>query len=208
MSFPVPSSAVEPSSFRQGGGFPRSRVCRLIAAGGVGLVLVSLAAAPAGFGAKQQGVHFRDAGTDLDPDFCGTGQAIEIAFNIRGTEWAPPNHGGEFKIVATGKFTLSNPDTGDVVIQRFAGPIWETVVSGNPDGLHVIESTVKGLPELIKRRHGGVLTRDAGYAVIRTTLDGEEFLGTEVVFAKGPHPDLDSDFELFCEIVPPALGIT
>jgi hypothetical protein len=82
------------------------------------------------------------------------------------------------------------------VIQRFAGPIWDTLISGDPAGLHTTESTVKGLPELIKTPHGGVLTRDAGYLVVRNTFDGETFISREIVLAKGPHPDIESDFEL------------
>ena len=33
----------------------------------------------------------------------------------------------------------------------------------------------------------------------------DEFISSEVIVNKGPHPDLDSDFELFCEVVAPAL---
>ena len=41
----------------------------------------------------------------------------------------------------------------------------------------------------------------------QTTFDGEEFVSQEVLVDKGPHPDLESDFELFCETLVPALGI-
>jgi hypothetical protein len=94
-----------------------------------------------------------------------------------------------------------------MVINRFAGPFWEELVSGDPDGAHVTEFTNKGLPELFKTPHGGVLTRDAGYIVFRDSFDGEEFLGGEIVINKGPHPQADSDFELFCQIIPEALGL-
>ena len=46
------------------------------------------------------------------------------------------------------------------MISQFAGPTWIETVSGDPDGLHVEEVTIKGLPELIKTPHGGVLIRD------------------------------------------------
>jgi hypothetical protein len=85
-----------------------------------------------------------------------------------------------------------------------------TLVSGDPDteeGIHVFETTVKGLPELLKRPHGGVLIRDSGYVVIRTTLDGDELISQEILVDKGPHPDLESNFELFCQVMPEALGI-
>jgi hypothetical protein len=201
------SSAVESVSRRSRGLLLRSGVRRFIAASGAAIVLLALAAAPVALGAGQQHSSFHEVGTDVDPDFCGTGQAIDIAFDIRGNEFEAP-HKAEFKMTATGTFTYTNPATGDVVIQRFAGPIWETLISGDPEGIHVDESTVKGLPELIKTPHGGVLIRDAGYAVIRTTFDGDEFISREIVLAKGPHPDIESDFELFCDLVPEALGIT
>ena len=94
---------------------------------------------------------------------------------------------------------LTNPLTADTVISQFAGPTWIETVSGDPDGLHVEEVTIKGLPELIKTQHGGVLIRDAGYIVFRNTFDGDEFIGGEIVVNKGPHPEAESDFELFCQ---------
>jgi hypothetical protein len=62
-------------------------VHRLAAATGVGavLMLMTLAAAPAAHAADQQVNHFRDVFTEVDPDFCGTGQQIDIAFDIRVT---------------------------------------------------------------------------------------------------------------------------
>ena len=35
--------------------------------------------------------HFRDVGTDTDPDFCGTGQAVDITFDVRVNEWISAN---------------------------------------------------------------------------------------------------------------------
>jgi hypothetical protein len=202
-----PSSAVESVSRRSRGLLLRSGVRRFIAASGAGIVLLALAVTPAALGAGQQHNRFHDVGTDVDPDFCGTGQAIDIAFDVRGNAFEAP-HKADFKMTATGTVTLTNPATGDVVIERFAGPDWDTLISGDPEGIHVDESTVKGLPELFKTPHGGVLTRDAGYVVFRNTFDGEELISSEIVLDKGPHPDLESDFELFCELVPEALGIT
>jgi hypothetical protein len=182
------------------------RACRLAAVAGVVVGVVALAGLPAAIAADQEVNHFRDVGTDTDPNFCGTGKQVDIAFNVRVTEWFAP-HQGDYKAVATGKVTLTNPVTGDMVINRFAGPFWEEIVSGDPDGLHVVEFTNKGLPELFKTPHGGVLTRDAGYIVFRDTFDGDEFIGGEIVINKGPHPQADSDFELFCQIIPEALGL-
>jgi hypothetical protein len=201
------SSAVESVSRRSRGLLLRSGVRRFIAASGAGIVLLALAATPVALGAGQQHNRFHDVGTDVDPDFCGTGQAIDIAFDVQGNEFEAP-HKGDFKSTATGTSTFTNPATGDVVINRFANSSTDTLISGDPAGIHVIETTVKGLPELIKTPHGGVLTRDAGYAVVRNTFEGDELISSEIVLAKGPHPDKESDLELFCELTTEALGIT
>jgi hypothetical protein len=189
-----------------GGSWLHTRVRRAAAATAFGVALMAVVGAPGAFGANPQGNHFRDVGTDVDPDFCGTGQEVDIAFDIRVNEWFAP-HQGDYKQTSTGKVTYTNPATGDIVIQRFANAIWDVFVSGDPEGVHVIDTTVKGLPELFKTPHGGVLTRDAGYIVLRNTFDGDEFISGEIVVNKGPHPQAESDFELFCQIVPEALGL-
>jgi hypothetical protein len=200
------SRVAESASGKRRGSRLRLRACRLAAATGMGVALLAITAAPAALAAGQQGNHFRDVGTDVDPDFCGTGQEVDIAFNVRVNEWLAP-HKADFKTTASGKVILTNPLTGDSVISQFAGPTWVETVSGDPAGLHVEEVTTKGLPELIKTPRGGVLTRDAGYIVLRNTFDGDEFISGEIVVNKGPHPEAESDFELFCQVVPAALGL-
>jgi len=51
------------------------------------------------------------------------------------------------------------------------------------------------------------LLRDAGLIVFATTFEGDEFISSETVLVKGPHPEAESDFALFCEVVTEALGI-
>ena len=170
------------------------------------LLLMTVAAAPAAHAADPEVNHFRDVGTDVDADFCGTGQQIDIAFDVRVTEWLSPNQ-ADFKSTSTGKVTFTNPLTGDTVTLLFAGASMGETISGDPEGLHVHEFTTKGLPELFKTPHGGVLTLDAGYIVFQDTFDGDEFISSEIVINNGPHPQADSDFELFCEFMPEALGL-
>jgi hypothetical protein len=39
-------------------------------------------------------------------------------------------------------------------------------------------------------------------------LDGDNaFLSGELVVSKGPHPDADSNFAIFCEVITTALGL-
>jgi hypothetical protein len=175
-------------------------------ASALAVALMAVAGAPAALAKGQEHNHFRDIFTDVDDDFCGTGQTINIAGNVLVNEWSAP-HKGDFKQTATGKITLTNPLTGDTAVNRFAGPTWVVNISGDPEGDHVQEVTVAGLPELWKLAHGRVLTRDAGYVVLRQTIEDDEVVENEVLIIHGPHPDLESDFELFCEVLPEALGI-
>jgi hypothetical protein len=203
----IRSSEVVRARGYTGGSQLRVGMRRLAVALAAVVALLAAVAAPGALAAGQEHDHFRDIGTFVDDDFCGTGQEIDGAFNVVVNEFLAPHNGGEEKIVASGKTTLRNPATGDVAINHFAGPVWNTFISGDPDGVHVEESTVKGLPEMWKLEHGRRLIRDAGYVVIRTTFDGEEFVSQDVLVNKGPHPDLDSEFELFCQTLVPALGI-
>jgi hypothetical protein len=152
--------------------------------------------------------HFRDVGTDTDPDFCGTGQDVNIAFDIRTNEWISPNGPEELvRTTRSGKITYTNPDTGVSVVVSFAGQATATTISGDPEGLHTLLITNKGLPEKIQTANGPVLLRDAGLIVREITFNGDEFISQETVVVKGPHPDAASDFALFCEVMTEALGI-
>jgi hypothetical protein len=203
----IRSFEVERARGYTGGSRFRAGVERLAVATALAVALMAIVGAPGALAAGQQHNHFRDVGTFVDTDFCETGQTINGAFNVVVNEFLTPHNGGDEKIVTSGKITLTNPLTGDTAIQRFAGPVWNTFVSGDPDGVHVEQSTVKGLPEMWKLEHGRRLIRDAGYVVIRTTFDGDEIVSQDVLVNKGPHPDLDSEFELFCQTLVPALGI-
>ena len=152
-------------------------------------------------------VHFSDSGTFVDDDYCGTGETVNGTFDVKGTEWLTPNQ-ADYRNTAQGKNTLTNPANGAKVIIHFAGPFTATLVSENEDGGFTELQTFKGLPEQIKTAHGGVLLRDAGYVTFLRTFDENgDLVSSEVVVEKGPHPDLDSDFEAFCEVTVDALGL-
>jgi hypothetical protein len=202
----IRSSEVERIRGYTGGSCFRAGVRRLAALIAAGLTVLAAVAAPGAVGAGQQHDRFHDVFTDVDEDFCGTGQQIDIAVDVTGNLWDAP-HKGDFKQTASGTVTLTNPLTGDTAINRFAGPTWVVNISGDPEGDHVQEVTVAGLPERWKLAHGRVLIRDAGYVVLRQTIEDDEVVENEVLVIHGPHPDLESDFELFCEVLPGALGI-
>jgi hypothetical protein len=151
--------------------------------------------------------HFADSGTFVDDNFCDTGKTVNGAFDVKGTEWLTPNQ-ADYRNNAQGKQTFTNPANGAQVILHFAGPFTATIVSFNDDGGTTELQTFKGLPEQIRTANGRMLLRDAGYVTFLRTFTAEgEQVSSEVVLEKGPHPDLDSDFEAFCDVVVPALGL-
>jgi len=80
----------------------------------------------------------------------------------------------------------------------------------NADGTITFINTYKGLPEKLSILHGPTLSRDAGTATLATTFrplpNGDlKFVSQTVSGENGPHPDLDSGFEVFCNVLVPAL---
>jgi hypothetical protein len=123
-----------------------------------------------------------------------------------------------FKLFADGTFldttrfrNVFTADNGKSVVIFAAGQ-----TSGpanpiqNPDGTITFITTFKGLPEKLSIAGGPTLTRDAGTATIATTFlplpNGDlQFVSQTVSGVHGPHPELDSGFELFCNVLIPAL---
>ncbi len=80
----------------------------------------------------------------------------------------------------------------------------------NADGTITFMNTFKGLPEKLSIAGGPTLSRDAGVATLATTFrplpNGDlEFVSQTFYGVHGPHPDLESGFELFCDVLTPAL---
>jgi hypothetical protein len=114
-----------------------------------------------------------------------------------------------FKDTASVRATFTNPANGNSIIISNAGQ-----VSGPPPIIDEEAGTItfltnfKGLPEKIQTANGPVLLRDVGFVTFADTFDLEtgDFISSEVIINNGPHPDLDSDFALFCEVVTEALA--
>lgn len=78
-------------------------------------------------------------------------------------------------------------------------------------GTVTVTVTYAGLPEKVSITHGPTLIRDAGTVTITDvfeyTGDPEEpfgdFISRSLSGLHGPHPDLLSDFETFCNVVEP-----
>ncbi|MCA1569688.1 MAG: hypothetical protein LC798_05070 [Chloroflexi bacterium] len=109
------------------------------------------------------------------------------------------------------KVTWTN-EAGDWLQNTVSGPVF-------------IEERLDGDILTITTRHAGVHSHlvsaagreaafDRGTITFVTTIDlndledqdDDVFLGSEVVARAGPHPEADSGFELFCEVVNDVLG--
>src|SRR6266540_515964 len=163
----------------------------------VGALLV-VALAPASAAAADYNEHGTGQGTWTEDDFCGTGVSVEHTYTEIFTFHA-------FQANFRGQDVLTNPLTGDSIVVSYAN-LNRGQFSGDPDGIHTFTFTHAGLQELIQTSHEAVLIVDTGYVISTVTFDGDEFISEENV-ARGPHPELDSGFALFCEVAVPALGI-
>jgi hypothetical protein len=110
-----------------------------------------------------------------------------------------------------GVFTADN---GRSTTLSFAGPITQTsLVIDQQAGTVTTVTTTAGLFERLSITHGPTLSRDAGIftAVDVYTYTGDpnnpvgDFISETLSDLHGPHPDLLSDFSVFCDVVGPAL---
>jgi hypothetical protein len=78
----------------------------------------------------------------------------------------------------------------------------------NGNGTLTFINTFKGMPEKLKLPNGRILSRDAGNVSFIIIVDAAtgDLISQTTVGEKGPHPDLDSDFARFCDVIVPALS--
>jgi hypothetical protein len=171
------------------------------------IVALGLGGAPSAFAANPDVNHFTIEESFTDPDFCGTGQAVETSIFVKGTEFLAPNQPVDNRNVSQVKVVYTNPQNGATVIRRSAGQVSDTIISGDPDGANTHELTVTGLSGLLRTADGVVLL-GAGYIVFREVFNGDEFVSREIVVNRGPHPNLESDLALFCDVTTDALGLS
>ena len=112
-----------------------------------------------------------------------------------------------FMSTVSGTNTLT-ADNGKSVVVHFSNQFTDIdPIVDEAAGTITFVTTFKGLPEMIKTPHGPVLLRDAGLISFADTFDLAtfDFISSEVI-VKGPHPDADSDFTAFCEVITEALA--
>jgi hypothetical protein len=167
--------------------------------------VLALVAAGAALGA-QPVQKFHDHFTDSFPaDVCGIAVDVNETLNNNFFLYAD----GSSTVAGNDLATLTNPLNGKAVIQSAAGQNFQTasVVDESANTI-TFDLTYKGLPEKIQTSHGPVLTRDAGLITFRDTFDltTGDFISEQTIVSKGPHPDADSDFTLYCQVITGALS--
>jgi hypothetical protein len=158
---------------------------------------------PAGALAARPVEQFHDHFTDTFSDeVCGIPVDAVVVVSDNFFVYADDS----FKDTSSVMVTFTNPENGKSVVLSNAGQITGTAIVDEEAGTITFFTSFKGLPEKIQTAQGPVLLRDAGVITFIDTFDLEtdELISSDVV-VKGPHPEADSDFELFCEVMTDAL---
>jgi hypothetical protein len=181
------------------------RHAAVAAVAGFGLVVGLVSPASAG---KPEQNHEHVFFVDEDQDVCGINVdvVVDVRFNDKVFFDADGNF-VRFMGTVSGSNTFVN-DAGESVVVSFAGLSRETESIDQTAGTITFHTSVRGLPEKISTPHGPVLTRDAGLISFVNVFDlaTEELISSEVIVDHGPHPEAESDFTLFCEIIISELG--
>jgi hypothetical protein len=171
--------------------------------------LVALAIVPAGaLAAPPERFHEVVRETFEDEDLCGI--TVDVVVEGVFTDLVFFDDEGNFvRFMSSGSFRTTFTDAqGDSVILQTAGQVQDVEASVDEEaGTITFVTTFKGLPEKIQTAQGPVLLRDAGVIAFADTFDLEtgDFISGEVIINRGPHPEADSDFALFCEVITDAL---
>lgn len=185
----------------------RSRLVRAL----VTALIAALAVLPASaLGAKPDVFHTNFLDTEEGVEVCPGVIVDVVAKGVFTDRLFFDQDGNPTRFLSTASVAVTlTAANGKAVIIRNAGLFMEgTPIVDEAAGTITFIDTFKGLPEQIKTPHGPVLLRDAGVATFANTFDLEtgDFISSEILFVKGPHPELDSDFALFCEVVTGALA--
>jgi hypothetical protein len=145
--------------------------------------------------------HFTDSFSD---ELCG----IPVDVVVVGTDNFFIYADESVRQTSSVRATFTNPVNGKSVVTSNAAQVRGSApIIDEEAGTITFVISFKGLPQKVQTANGPVLLRDAGVATFANTFDlaTGDFISQEIVFLKGPHPDLESDFMLFCEVITGAL---
>jgi hypothetical protein len=168
-------------------------------------VVTALVVFPAPALAAQPIAQFHDHFTDsFSDEICGIAVDVDLVVTDNFFLYAD----GTFKDTSSFRATFTNPVNGKSVVVSSAGQVTgPPPVVDEEAGTITFLTSFTGLPEKIQTAQGAVLLRDAGLITFADTFDLEtgEFISSETII-KGPHPEAESDFTLFCEVISGALA--
>jgi hypothetical protein len=154
-------------------------------------------------------IRDRDSFSEVDLDFCGTGERVDIEGTVVFNAWIGETGGDptqEIKRTLNLHITYTNPDTGAAAVERWSTAGTNEIVVGTEAGAHTHEFIERGLKATLKLANGRLLTRDAGSLTYRVSFDAaDNEVGFELVDMNGPHPGFVE--ENFCSLLVPALGL-
>jgi hypothetical protein len=171
-------------------------------------LIATFAVLPAGaLGAKPEIFHANFLDVEENADVCGI--TVDIVAKGVFTDKAFFDQEGNFvRFMSTASVKVTfTAENGKSVIVQNAGQFTDVEpLIDEEAGTITFVTTFKGLPEKIQTANGPVLLRDAGLITFMDTFDLEtgEFISSDVII-KGPHPEAESDFTLFCEVITEAL---
>ena len=174
-------------------------------------VLMLLTAQPA-LAAKpieHEVVKFDD--TIPDEELCGITVDTHIEGHANFLAFGGFQEGG-FQDVSHVVVTWTNED-GDW-LQLFSTGRVRGEFDLDENGILTITESHSGIQERLRSAAGTTAAFDRGRIVFEIVIDlndpedpeDDEFISFEVVFVAGPHPEFESDFALFCEVVTDVLG--
>jgi hypothetical protein len=170
------------------------------------VVVVGLALSGAASAAKPFHVNFDDVSTD---NVCG----LDVTIEAIGVDNFSPVFDAAGNLIAfkdTSQVKTIFTRNGKSLVNAAAGQHTFTAV-GDFSGVVTFTDTYKGLPERIFVPNGALITRDAGIITFENVVDFStnpdgDLISSAVLVNKGPHPEADADFALFCQVFTAALG--
>jgi FlaG/FlaF family flagellin (archaellin) len=184
------------------------RIVIILAAATASVLAGAGTAAPAAQAQLVDRSHERITNTS-EAQICGLDLVSTADFVLNQQERIARSGFPLFQGIANGTQTFTNPDTGKSITNQFAGVAFKDLsVTDNGDGTITLRTASAGLPEKLVLPDGTIVNMDVGQIVVVSVLDyngtptnadDDTLLSQSVVFQAGPHPDLDSNFELFCQ---------